>query len=168
MLRVHRLNDTSGYSFLEHGGMWADVFIVSPLVAYLVNKYAFAYGSSMGWWILLIALLLWVALALFVFAPSGKNMPEAHARDGRVTGTGWIHVVYATLTMWVIAMAYIPGMVSPTISNKDVWIMSVALSVWAYFGVVKFSPAWFVEWPCVIQIIVEVVGLWILAIWRTW
>ncbi len=27
-----------GWSFLQHGGMWADVFIVSPLVAYILGR----------------------------------------------------------------------------------------------------------------------------------
>ena len=34
-----------GWSFLEHGGMWADIFIISPLIAYVSSQHQLAYVS---------------------------------------------------------------------------------------------------------------------------
>ncbi len=129
-----------GYTFLQHGGMWFDVFAITPLVAYLVGKYQFAYLSPPSIEIAVVALVVWVALAVFVFAPAGEIMPGAHTHDGYVTEAGWSLVVYATLASWIIAMVYIPNLVVPAVSKTDIAIVSGLLVPWAITSVMKFTP----------------------------
>ncbi len=125
MQRVHKIPPGGGYSFFDQGGMWSDVIIITPLVAYLIATYSFA-CSPVSVFLFVIALLLWAFLAQKMFVPMGASMPEAHARNGYITLAGWIHVVYAGLTTSVVA-------------SGDIWMTSFLLRVWAFFGVVKFS-----------------------------
>lgn len=167
MKSVHHIDKKHGDSFLDHGGMWSDIFIVSPLVAYIINKYVFAYDSRLSLGVLFIAFVLWTVLALVVYAPSGMKRPEAYTRNGRVTDAGWAHVLYVAVATWIITMAY-AGAMTPTISNMDIGIISFVLSIWAYFGVMKFNSHWsFDKWARV-QVLVEVIGLWVLAISHIW
>jgi len=168
MLYVHNICDTEGYSFMNHGGMWSDFFLITPLSAYLIEKYTFTGDFYTEIFIGVVALLLWLALAVFVYAPSGIKMPEAYTHSGDVTVAGWLHVIYAAVATSVIAMMYI-GMVTPTISHTDIIIMSSILSVWAYLGVVKFTSNWsFWENKIVMsQVAVEIAGIWLIT-WCFW
>ncbi len=130
-----------GYSFMQHGGMWADLFIISPLVAYLVQKYSFEYMQFGGLVLFMIFFWAWFLLAVLVYAPASKNIPEAHAHGGYVTVAGYIHILFATFTTWVIVMAY-TGLTTIPVSNNDIFMTSVLLTLWAYFGQAKFSPLW--------------------------
>jgi hypothetical protein len=49
--QMHAQGVLNGYSFMEHGGMWADVLVISPLVAYIATKYELKYTA---WYSLLI------------------------------------------------------------------------------------------------------------------
>ena len=166
MLWVH--NTVKGYSFMEHGGMWADAFIVTPLLAYLMSNYNFAYSSTGSVAFLVAAFALWALLAAKMYAPLGAAMPEAHAHDGYVTVAGWIHVLYAAVATWIIALAYLPGMAEPQVSSADIIIVSAALSFWTYLGVAKFSGYWTFDTFAKIQVGGEIALIWCLAAWRLW
>lgn len=155
-----------GYSFLQHGGMWADIFIVTPLVAYLIAKYQFAYFSPSSIEIATVALVVWTVLAVFVFAPAVKRFPEAHAHGGQVTMAGWIHVVYATLMVWIIAMVYIPNLATPMVSKSDITIVSILLIPWAITGVMKFTQRWKFDIFATTIVVAEIIGIIVLAWWR--
>ncbi|HEX8946766.1 MAG TPA: hypothetical protein VF829_00935 [Candidatus Paceibacterota bacterium] len=86
-----------GFSFMQHGGMWADFLLVSPLVAWLVAHHVYPWSSPTSMGILAVSVVLWSGLVLFLFIPMGAQMPEAHAHGGQVTAAGWIHLVYAIL-----------------------------------------------------------------------
>ncbi len=164
VLRVRKIYGF-GYSFIEHGGMWSDFFMISPLTAYIVSKYAFAYNSNLSLLLLFGIFALWSLLSIFVYAPYGAENPEAHAHGGRVTTAGWIHVIYATISTWIIAMIYIPSMTLSVVSNEDLVITSLILSIWAYMGVKKFSDNWTFDNGAKIQVIVEVIVIWFITIW---
>lgn len=166
MLWVH--NSAKGYSFMEHGGMWADALIVTPLLAYLMASYKFAYASTGSMTFLGAVSALWILLATKVYAPAGAEMPEAHAHDGYVTVAGWLHVLYAAVATWIVALVYVPNMAEPPISSTDVIITSVALSFWAYFGVAKFSNYWVFDTSAKIQVGSELALIWSLTAWRLW
>ena len=164
MLRVH--NIAKGYSFMEHGGMWADMLIVTPLIAYLVSNYRFAHDSPGSVALLAVAGGLWTLLAIMIYAPMGAVMPEAHTHDGYVPVAGQIHVLYAVVATWIIGMVYIPGMIEPQVSNTDIVIVSVMLSFWTYLGVAKFSNYWTFDTPAKVQVGGEVALIWGLALWH--
>ncbi len=157
-----------GYSFLQHGGMWFDVIVITPLVAYLVGKYRFEYISMQSIEIAVVSLVVWTSLAVFVFTPAGKIMPEAHTHDGHVTEAGWILVVYATLASWVIAMVYIKNLAVPAVSKTDIATVSGLLVPWAITGVMKFTPKWKFTFPVAVQTAAMIAGVAILAWWRLW
>jgi len=155
-----------GYAFLQHGGMWADFFLITPLVAYLLGKYHFQHHPMMVL-ILAVAIAVWSALAIFVYAPAGKKNPEAHAHGGAVTIAGWEHVLYAAIATWIIAMAYLQDAV-PKVSNTDIVIIAVILTIWSVFGVIKFSPAW--KWGHleVLQVAGVIAGIVAITAVRLW
>lgn len=153
---------------MDHGEMWADLLLISPLTAYLVCKYQIPHIHIItSLWIFTGVLIAWTTLTLFVFAPAGANTPEAHAHGGHVSLTGWIHVLYASLSTLVIVTVYIPHFVSPATSNTDIWIVTVILSVWAFFGVKKFNTHWKWGGNEILQVSSMIVGLFAIAIWRT-
>ena len=41
---------TNGWSFCNHAGMYADIFIVSPVIAYIMSNYELSYFSKWGAW----------------------------------------------------------------------------------------------------------------------
>src|SRR4051812_22256903 len=100
-----RAREVTGYSFMEHGGMWADVFIVSPLVAYIMSKYQLAYFSKRGWVILALA-----TLVSFVAGYAYQKLlvvPEVFVHDGKTSVVGWIHGLFAISAIWIIVLFYI-------------------------------------------------------------
>src|SRR5262245_46437105 len=87
---------TNGWSFLEHGGIWADLLLVSPVVAYVIANYRLAYFSQSG----LLMLGGTISLAVIMgrrYVQTGITVPEAHTHSGRTTPAGWLHGVYAVL-----------------------------------------------------------------------
>lgn len=162
IMRVHHIDNAT--SFLQHGGMWSDVLIISPIVAYVASKYSFDYSS-------------WEAIALFgcvfVFAlvmgemyrHGGVIHPEAHTHDGYTTFAGRIHGLFAIIALWVCVEVYF-GWTTPVVSKTDILIISVPLTLFIPLGVKKFgvpfdSAAWW-------QMRILIPALWILTIWRVW
>ncbi len=156
-----------GYSFLQHGGMWADFFLITPLTAWLVGKYNFAHTPTVAL-IFAAALVLWEALAVFVFVPAGEIVPEAHTRGGHITAAGWILILYAGIATGIIAMVYLPGYTMPAVSNADIIIVSVVLVPWLILGVVKFSSAWRMSGQIFTQMVAVVIAVATLAAARLW
>lgn len=149
---------TNGWSFMEHGGMWADVFPISPLVAY-ITSYKLEYFSWWGLGLLALSGILTVA-AIKGYEKGGLKTPEAHTHDGRTTAAGWIHGLFAMVGLWIFALFYFTP-ITPSASPRDIVIVSLLLTPFFYLGVVKFSPRWkfekWVRW----QVAGEIVGLWV-------
>src|SRR5882672_944348 len=83
----------NGYSFMQHGGMWADVFVIPMLVSYIVKNYKLPYESITSLIILGISICVWV-WAASQWSRLALQRPEAHTHDGRTTIAGWIHLCY--------------------------------------------------------------------------
>ena len=131
---------TNGYSFLQHGGMWADMFIVSPAVALIASKYKINYFSLYG--IVFFAGTFIVVRAMGrLYCEYGKIIPEAHTHDGRTTLAGWIHGIFAFAVIWECLMFYL----SPTVPKQkveDLIFVSFLLTLLFPLGVIKFSLRW--------------------------
>ena len=105
-----------GWSFLEHGGMWADTLIVSPIVAYIVATHSFAHD-----WrgVLVLGVFICIASVLgYLYVVSGRAIPQPHAHDNKTTFAGWVHNVYTVLAMWPVAMVY-SNLVTPRMSSTE-------------------------------------------------
>ncbi len=129
-----------GYAFTEHGGMMADILIVSPVVAFIMSAYRFDYLGRFS----IIAAAVSVVCVFFIlraYRAWGKEMPEAHAHSGRVTEAGWIHAVYAAWAIWAVIMFYF-GEADRPITKTEVAIVTLAFMPWCVLGQVKFSPHW--------------------------
>ena len=67
----------NAWSFTDHGGTRADVFLITPLVAYLAGKYSFPYLSLTGLSVLSGSCVPWYVLVSFIYEPGGVQEPEA-------------------------------------------------------------------------------------------
>ncbi len=152
-----------GYSLLQHGGVWYNAIILTPLIAYLVGKYQFDYYSTVSVVIATGSMVFWILSTIFVYNPMGKITPEAHTHDGRTTEAGWSHVVYASLATWILAMVYITDLTTPEISTTDVLITSGILIPWIFFGVVKFNREWVFSPFAKKQVAIEIIAICVLT-----
>ncbi len=157
---------TNGWSFMEHGGMWSDVFIISPVVAYIVSKYDVEYFSQWGLIILGVALVVSLAMGA-MYQKNGITIPEAHTHDGTTTLAGWIHGLFAVAAIWTCALFYL-NLVSPSVLKFDVLVISLLLTPFFFLGVVKFSDRWTFDTIAQWQVAFETAGLWAIASYRLW
>ena len=156
-----------GYSLVDHGGMWADTFLITQCVAYLMGKYSFAHFSLSGFGLLVAMFVVWILLFVKIYSPMGAKKPEAHVHHGRITPAGWIHILYAAPATWVILMTYL-GMSTPRITNLDMIITSLVLTPWTILGVMKFNRYWHFDKTSMNQVIVTLVVIWAVTVWKVW
>ena len=161
-----RHNITNGWSFMEHGGMWADVFVISPVVAYSVANYQLMFFSKWGIVILIIA----IAVSLLMgrmYQEGGKVTPEAHTHDGYTTIAGWIHGLYAVAAIWVVSLMFF-NLATPSVSRVDIVLISVLLTPFFDLGARKFSKRWAYTDQAIFQVSGGIVLVWIAAAVRLW
>lgn len=151
----------NGYSFMEHGGMWADVFVISPMIAYLTTRYRFGYTAWWGWLILIVALAITIGSAP-IYNKIGLMHPVAHSHDGHTTVAGWIHAVFAIAALWIAGMFYFMPIV-PQATTQDILIISGLLTPFFFLGMVDFNRNWVFMNGAKIQLAVEIMILWIVA-----
>lgn len=149
---------SNGWSFFEHGGMWGDFFVITPLLAYVLARFEIPYGSMTG--------LTAVALSLLACSVMGYQYqlasivaPEAHAHHGRTTVAGFIHGAYAAFAICTIALLYI-GMHSPSITREQLLAISVVLTPFFFLGVAKLSEQWSFAPTLRVQVAVEIAAVW--------
>ncbi|HEX3531746.1 MAG TPA: hypothetical protein VH988_32195 [Thermoanaerobaculia bacterium] len=161
ILHVH--NISNAYAFIEHGGMWADVFITTPIAAYIVCRYRLPYFSWPGLLVLVLALAFGTAAGL-VYQEMGKTFPEAHTHFGHTPPAGWIHGLFAVAALWIIGMFYLTH-TEPQRSN-DIIVVSMGLTALLALGVMKFNPRWSWSTEALIQVALSATLLWIItAFW---
>lgn len=143
MIMRHGYSAYSGYSLTEHGGMWADVFIISPLVAHITGTYRFAY---MSWWsiLILIGAVTITICAGYGYRQASVQNPEAHCHNGKTTMAGWIHGIFAAPTIWILVLFYFTP-ASPQVSKNDLVTASTLLTPFFFMGVVKWNRWWFLN-----------------------
>lgn len=96
--------DWRGLPFIAHGGMWGDIFIISPLVGLIVGMY----GGS--WTLVQIVTMLGIGVALsgvmhwtYIQTP----FPDSLAWKGEgITAAGWLHVIYMGVAFAIIGLLY--------------------------------------------------------------
>ncbi len=159
--QMRRHGVMNGYSFMEHGGMWADIFVISPLVAYLASHYHFAYTASYSWLILVIVLAI-VIPANRAYNKIGLRFPVAHNHDGHITPAGWIHVLFAIVVMWFAGMFYFTP-TNPPASIRDILGASGILTPFFFLGIVDFNHRWVFLKGAKIQLVVQVAILWLMT-----
>lgn len=154
----------NGWSLMEHGGMWADVFIISPLVAYAASKYTFEYISWRST-ITLTASVFVVLMAMQMYQRGGITTPEAHTHSGVTPLQGWVHGMFAVAVIWVGVQVYL-GWTTPVVSKGDLIIFAVLLTPFFYLGVAKFSERWLFDTGARWQVAVGTIGIWVVTLVR--
>lgn len=147
------------YSFMEHGGMWCDMFVLPPIVAIAISNYHLAYMSwqSAGFVGVSVAIMLY-------FHHSYKTtaaIPEAGRHHGKVTPMGVIHGFYAVITMWILFLFYFCP-ISPVMRKSDLLKVSAGLMILFVIGVRKFSRKW--KWATIDTIQVSIAWIIILIV----
>lgn len=156
MLWEHQLE--KGNSFLQHGGMWSDVFVITPLVAYITGLNHLPYRSPWSLTFLGVDLAFWwIASRYFKSLP----LPEAHNHDGRITVAGWIHLGFAVIAMWILALFYFshPPM-------RELVVVSIILTPFFFLGIWKIDKDW--RWnPVAVWVTIGgPVLVWSVVVWR--
>lgn len=93
-----------GLPFIAHGGMWGDIFIISPLIGFIAGTY----GSS--WTPVQIVTMLAISMALsgamhwtYIQTP----FPDSLAWKGEgITAAGCLHVIYMGYAFCIIGLLY--------------------------------------------------------------
>ena len=143
--QMKELGVTNGYSFFEHGGMWADVFIIVPAVAYITTNYRLAYTSWYSIVIFVVTLIVISAIG-YGYSIGEKTLPDvlrpdAYVHNGKTTPAGWVHLSFALAAIYIFVMFYLTPL-DPSASQRDITIISLLLTVFFYLGIRKFSPLW--------------------------
>lgn len=161
IIEVHGIRNA--YAFLEHGGMWSDVFIVTPIVAYIMCRYRLPYYRWIE--ILLLVVTIFVCFAAgIMYQEVGKIFPEAHTHFGYTPLAGWIHGLYAIAVIWICALFYLTR-VAPQ-PSKDMIVLSSGLSVHVVLGVMKFNPYWSLSKEALVQITVSIAMIWVVTAYK--
>ena len=151
----------NGYSFLQHGGMWADVLVISPMVAYLTAHDRFGYTTRWGLIMLVTALAITIGSAP-IYNKIGLSHPVAHTHDGHTTPAGYIHGMFAVVALWIAGMFYFTSL-DPPASTRDILVVSGLLTPFFFLGIVDFSRDWEFMSGAKIQLAVSIVILWIIT-----
>jgi len=123
--------------FIEHAGMWGDFFIVSPVVAYILDTYSARWEvrrllTTFGCATLLASLVL-----LLIWTEASKHLYESMARGGYVTVTGALQFLYMAISLTGIAMYYLG---TSDVSKRSVLVVTALLAVHVALGILL--PSW--------------------------
>jgi hypothetical protein len=119
----------SGLPFIHHFGMWGDLFIISPLAAYIVGRFLKSWRR-----------IRWIAASLTTgFVVSGymhwtylsANFPEAHVQNHQLTPVGWVHLLYMGSALAVFTQFFL---FTTNIPRALLRITSVLLVVHVFLG----------------------------------
>jgi len=141
-------NKGYGLPFLCHGGMWGDVFIVSPLVAAIVGFF----GAQWAPVHVVAAAAVGFGLSDFLhgtYKAGSFACPEAHVREGRLTGAGTVHFVYMGAAFAVLLLYYIRAMSAD--EYPHVLAVSTLLTIHVMIGnhvvLGLVAPSWYPNRP---------------------
>ena len=150
-----------GYSFFQHGGIWANVFITSPIISRVLTHYSVSLDSFWVWIILVFTIIFTIVMGV-KYAKDSHDAPEAHAHNGKTTIAGWIYGLYSVLGIWCILLFYL-GQLKPTIEKEELVFMAILLSFFFVLGVIKFSPKWKFSASAKWQVFIEILILWVVT-----
>lgn len=119
-----------GLPFLYHGGMWSDVVLFAPMMAYLISKHGGQWSTLQISVAAAVGFVLSFLMHIF-YVQGGKVIPEAHTHDGVLTAAGWIHLAYMAAGIAVLALYYLS---TPGLYPTEVWKISGLLFVHFLIG----------------------------------
>ena len=117
-----------GLPFAWHFGMWGDVFIVSPLAAYVMGRFSSTW--RLRWILLSLALGIAAAIAMS-WSYTLPDFQEAHVQGHSLTPAGAVHVVYMALALAVFTQFLF---FTESVSSRLLLVASVLLVVQVFLG----------------------------------
>ena len=156
-----------GYSLMEHGGMWADVLLISPITAYIlsIKEERQLHFGSVTCLIMLGIIVVTFAVLGAGYAKASKKTPEAHAHHGRTTPAGWIHGLYAVISAWVSAVYYFTAVLP--LNCMEMGCITLPLLFFFPLGAVKFNQNYIQDRYAMIQSLVGPFLLGAISLYRT-
>jgi len=132
-----RYGSSRGLPFINHGGMWGDALIVSPVIATLISRYADHWSTTLIFWCAVIGVLvsmgmhnLYSGSALQNAFPDCLVLPQG-VRPGGVLHVGYFAAVFAVLLLFFFC--------TPDVIPLDAVVVSIAFS--AHMGLGVIQPA---------------------------
>ena len=92
-----------GLPFADHAGMWGDLLIVSPIIAFIAAQY------SSDWSLrdyVMAGVSALVTTAIMHLLYTKIDFPESHTQNGRLTKAGWIHFAYMAFVLEYLILFY--------------------------------------------------------------
>lgn len=136
-----------GLPFVCHGGMWSDVIVFAPVMAFIISNHGAEWDED---WIMaayVVGLVASYAMHQYVYVPLGKQIPEAHTHDGGLTNAGALHLLYMSAGIAVLGLFYLD---TPALKAAEVWTVSGLLLVHFVIGTHVPLKTWIkhhpVEW----------------------
>jgi hypothetical protein len=117
-----------GLPFAWHFGMWGDIFIVSPLAAYVTGRFLTSWRFR---WILLSLVLGLVAAIAMSWSYTLSDVQEAHIQNHILTSAGVVHLLYMALALAVFTQFFF---FTENIPSRLLGVASVLLVAHVFIG----------------------------------
>ena len=109
MAQAKRLDHTPRKTlavWIEHPGMWGDIFIVSPICAYILARFRGSWNSH-GLLLSLLVSLIAGTVMLVLWKKGSKDLDESLARDEKLTVSGWLHGAYMAVAIFCLVLFFV-------------------------------------------------------------
>jgi hypothetical protein len=117
-----------GLPFAWHFAMWSDLLLVSPLAAYIVDRY----GPAWRFPHVVLSLVLAIATsALLHWTYTWSPSPEAHMQDHRLTKAGMVHAAYMAAAFAIFMQFFL---FTPHVTRKPLAAISFLLVLHVLIG----------------------------------
>lgn len=119
--------------FIAHGGMWGDVFLLSPLLGYVVYTHGQEWSAAE---IITCSLLGWlISIGMHrMYAQASDKVPNFLAHNQKLTPAGSIHMIYMAEILCLLLLFFF---CSANLHKKEVVWISVILVIHTNLGVVQ-------------------------------
>lgn len=116
-----------GRPFLWHGGLWGDIFILTPLFGWILAMYASQWNILFGFFIFAIGFLLSALLHwMYISTP----FPDSLAWGGKLSIAGWLHLIYMSASFAILGLFYFAT--DATLAN--IVFVSIVVAIHVGFG----------------------------------
>ena len=137
----------NGLPLMWHAGIWGDFVILTPLLAYIVARYADQWYRADIIISLAIGIVAIIGFGFMWINGAKHGLPEAHTHGGHMTGAGFFHAIYFVVAIAVILLVFF----HTEISQKAASVIAVILGIHVVYGthimLGLIAPPWYPDRP---------------------